>query len=131
MEPRPLVEQIASLGESVQVALAVFVKVIERKVELEDGQGLMRREAELEAAAKQFLAKVLEGEVQAALDSEAMEARRRELLRRWPKQLKARGVRPVRIRTLWGEVLVVQCVYWRGKRSGSIWTNSMFVRPKP
>jgi len=72
-----LVEQIASLGESVQAALVVFLTVIWQGAELEDGQGLMRGEAELEASAKRFLAKVLAGEVHKALDSEAMTGKQR------------------------------------------------------
>ena len=118
MTPRTLMEQIASLEASVQAALAVFLRVIGQGSELEDGQGLMRREVELAAAAKRFLAEVLAEEVQQALDSEAMGNRQRELIGAWPKKLKFRGVRPVRIRTLWGEALTVRCGYWGGKHRG-------------
>ena len=118
MDLRALMEQIDNLDASVQAALAVFVKVIEQKVVLEDGQGLMRREAELEASAKRFLAQVLAEEVQQALDSEAMGNRQRELIGAWPKNLKFRGDRQVRIRTLWGEALTACCGYWGGKHRG-------------
>jgi len=136
MEPRAWMEQIASLDESVQAALAAFLTVIVQGSELNDGQGLMRRESELEAAAKRFLAQVLAEEVQQALDSEAMGNRQRELIGSWPKRLKFRGARQVRIRTLWGEALTVRCGYWGGKHRGaggctrvcSFWASMTGVR---
>ena len=105
---------IDSFDSETQGLIVSLISILSEQQELTDAAGVEMREKELNGATSQLLAKVLEQEIQAGIDSEVMKENERELIKGWPKKLKNRGARDVSLQTVWGVVIVVTARYYSG-----------------
>jgi len=75
----------------IQALIDGFTSVAAVQPDLQDAESVERRETELRDRAATLLAKVLERDIQTAIDSERIRENERELIKGWPKKLKNRG----------------------------------------
>lgn len=98
----------------VQVFISDFLSVLAKQSELKDAETVEAREQELQCAAGQLLAKVLERDIQQSIDSASLKEEERQLIKGWPKKLKNRGMRAVTLQTSWGIIITVKARYFSG-----------------
>ena len=98
----------------IQTLLVSFTSAVTVEPDLTDAESVERRETDLCDCVGALLAKVLERDIQAAIDSERIEEDERELIKGWPKKLKNRGVREVTLQTSWGIAITVRVRYYSG-----------------
>jgi len=102
------------VDDEIQALIDSFTSVVAIQPDLKDAESVERRETELRDRVGTLLAKVLERDIQAAIDSERIREDERKLIKGWPKKLKNRGEREVVLQTSWGIAITVRARYYSG-----------------
>jgi hypothetical protein len=105
---------IDSVDAEIQTLIDGFISAMAVVPDLEDAESVERRETDLRDRLGALSAKVLERDIQAAIDSERIRKDERELIKGWPKKLKNRGVREVTLQTSWGIAITIRVRYYSG-----------------
>jgi hypothetical protein len=105
---------IDSVDAEIQALIDGFISAMGVVPDLEDAESVERRETDLRDRVGALSAKVLERDIQAAIDSEEIRKDERELIKGWPKKLKNRGVREVTLQTSWGIAITIRVRYYSG-----------------
>ena len=105
---------INGLDEPMHALFAELASVLSSNPVLDDTCSVENREQELYEATGALLAKVLERDIQQSIDSKEFANEERELVKSWPKKLKNRGSREVRLQTVWGVTITLKARYYSG-----------------